>query len=163
MFDKNLISATKKLLTLARKSKVKIVTAESCTGGLLSALITSIPGSSEIFDRGFIVYSNESKTEILGVKKSTLKKYGAVSSGAAKELALGAIKNSNAQISIAITGIAGPKNDGKPIGLVHIASYNKLNKKLINNELQLFGNRDEIRISSVKEAIRILIKQIPVC
>lgn len=160
MFDKKLISSAKKLFNLAKKKQIKITTAESCTGGLVSSLITSIAGSSEIFDRGFVVYSNESKTEILGVKKSTLKKFGAVSSEVAKELAIGAIKNSNANISLAITGIAGPKSDNKPVGLVYIASFNKLTKKLINNELHFSSNRDEIRLSSVKEAIKILTLQI---
>ena len=99
----------------------KIVAAESCTGGLLAAAITHRPGSSQIFERGFVTYSNEAKMECLGVSAETLEKYGAVSDQTAEEMALGALKHSKADLAISITGIAGPDggSHNKPVGLVY--------------------------------------------
>ena len=101
----------------------RITTAESCTGGGLAQLLTSIPGSSSWFERGFVTYSNESKSDMLGVKKDTLEKYGAVSEAVAREMAEGALKNSHADVSVAITGIAGPDGGSleKPVGMVWFA------------------------------------------
>ncbi len=101
----------------------RITTAESCTGGGLAQLLTSIPGSSGWFERGFVTYSNESKSDMLGVKKDTLEKYGAVSEAVAREMAEGALKNSHADVSVAITGIAGPDGGSleKPVGTVWFA------------------------------------------
>lgn len=173
MFDKILINKTKKLLTLALAKKIKIVSAESCTGGLISALITEISGSSKVFDSGFIVYSNLSKVQNLDVSHETLEKFGAVSKEVAKEMAIGAIKNSSANLSIAVTGIAGPQSDdtAKSVGLVYIASYNGINDCLIVKEFnfngqghgQEFNDRFYIRINAVVNAVEILINQIENC
>ena len=104
-----------KLSVLALKLNSKIVSAESCTAGLLSASLTEIPGSSAFFEQGYITYSNNSKTSVLGVENKTLKKYGAVSEQVAKQMAKGALKRSNSTIAISITGIAGPGgSDYKP-------------------------------------------------
>ena len=101
----------------------RIATAESCTGGGLAQLLTSIPGSSSWFECGFVTYSNESKSEMLGVKKDTLERYGAVSEQTAREMAEGAIKNSHSNVSVAITGVAGPDGGSaeKPVGTVWFA------------------------------------------
>jgi PncC family amidohydrolase len=168
--DKKLNADIQILFDLATNSENKIVTAESCSGGLIATLIVRVPGASKIFERGFITYSNEAKTELLGVSEESLKKYGAVSRQVAEEMARGAVKNSNANLSIAVTGIAGPANENstlpgipvKPAGLVFIASYNKLNENLINNELHFSGDRDQIMLFSAQEAIKILIQQISV-
>lgn len=111
------------LLNLCRKKGVKLATAESCTGGKIIATLTEIPGSSDVVDRGFITYSNQSKIEMLGVPASLIKTKGAVSKEVAIAMAKGAIKNSNADIAIAVTGIAGPTgaSKNKPVGLVHMA------------------------------------------
>ena len=107
----------KKLSVLALKLNSKIVSAESCTAGLLSASLTEIPGSSAFFEQGYITYSNLSKTSVLGVEKKILEKYGAVSEQVAKQMAEGALKRSNSTIAISITGIAGPGgSDFKPEG-----------------------------------------------
>ncbi|MDA0361650.1 MAG: CinA family protein [Proteobacteria bacterium] len=104
-----------KLLKEAKDQKMLITAAESCTGGLLMAELTNIPGSSAVIDRGFITYSNQSKIEMLGVRESTLTKHGAVSRETAEEMATGAIKHSLANFAISITGIAGPgASSGKP-------------------------------------------------
>ena len=114
---------SKKLSALALKLNSKIVSAESCTAGLLSASLTEIPGSSAFFEQGYITYSNNSKTSVLGVENKTLKKYGAVSEQVAKQMAKGALKRSNSTIAISITGIAGPGgSDYKPEGLVCFAT-----------------------------------------
>lgn len=152
VFDLYLIDQSKKLLQIAEEKKIKIACAESCTGGLLSALLTEIPGSSKVFERGFIVYSNLAKIEMLGVKKETLEKFGAVSEEVAREMAQGVLKNSAADIAIAITGIAGPDGGSakKPVGLVYIA---------VNDQVRKFnfsGNRSEVRKSAVNAALQML-------
>ncbi len=140
----------KKFTKISKKLKEKnllLVTAESCTGGLLAAFITSISGASNIFERGFVTYSNESKIELLGVKKSTLEKHGAVSGEVAQQMAAGALKNSHANIAIAITGIAGPKSDDskKPVGLVYIAcAVKKPNSKIVVKKFNFDGTRSQI-------------------
>jgi nicotinamide-nucleotide amidase len=156
-FDSSLTLQVTKILEKLRVKKLKIATAESCTGGLLSALFTSIAGASNVFERGFITYSNEAKIEMLGVKKSSLEKFGAVSAQVAREMAAGALKNSGADIAIAITGIAGPKSDDtkKPVGLVYIALAVK--NKIEVKEFNFSGSRGQIRESSVAAAIDLVV------
>lgn len=158
MFDKNSLKLITEISQKLREKKLKITCAESCSGGLLSALFTEISGSSDIFDRGFVTYSNEAKEQMLGVKKTTLKKFGAVSFEIAKEMAYGALKNSAADIAIAITGIAGPKSDNtkKPVGLVYIAFAQKKSKKLLLKEFNFKGGRAGVRKQTVKAAILLL-------
>ena len=111
------------IVELLTKEGLMLAAAESCTGGLFAGAITSVPGASEVFERGFVTYSNEAKMEILGVSIETLEKNGAVSEPCAREMALGALKNSQADIAIAITGIAGPDGgtDEKPVGTIFFA------------------------------------------
>lgn len=100
-----------------------LVTAESCTGGLIGAMMTALPGSSEVYDRGFITYSNQSKIDLLGVSQDTLNRHGAVSPETAREMSEGALRHTKADVSVAVTGIAGPGggSDDKPVGLVYIS------------------------------------------
>jgi PncC family amidohydrolase len=157
MFSKSLINQVKKILKKAEEKNLKIAIAESCTGGLLSGLFTEIPGSSKVFDRAFVTYSNAAKNEMLGVKKETLKNFGAVSEEAAREMAEGVIKNSASQIAIAITGIAGPDGETKrkPVGLVYIGICQ--NKKTSVKKFNFSGNRQEIRLKSIEAALKIII------
>ena len=107
------------ILDLARRSSIRISTAESCTAGLISAALTDLPGSSEVFDRGFVTYSNAAKIDMLGVRGTTLDAHGAVSEQVAGEMAEGALQRSLAQIAVSVTGIAGPGGSGvKPEGRV---------------------------------------------
>lgn len=107
------------LIARARAAGVTIVTAESCTGGMVAAALTETPGSSAVFDRGFVTYSNAAKVEMLGVSKDTLASHGAVSPEVAEEMALGALGNSKATVAVSVTGIAGPGgSDHKPEGRV---------------------------------------------
>lgn len=162
MFDSNLIQKSNLLFQLASKFNIKIAVAESCTAGLVAALITEVSGSSAIFERGFITYSDLAKEQLLNIDSNIIKKFGAVSFEVAEEMAIGAINNSISNLSVAITGIAGPGggSEEKPVGLVYIASYLKLNNELINKKFYFSGNRKEIRIASVNAAIDILINQI---
>ena len=152
-----------KLSVLALKLNSKIVSAESCTAGLLSASLTEIPGSSAFFEQGYITYSNNSKTSVLGVENKTLKKYGAVSEQVAKQMAKGALKRSNSTIAISITGIAGPGgSDCKPEGLVCFAVTKKNGKT--RTETMEYGSlgRSKVRSSAVKTAINLLFEEMSV-
>ena len=140
------------------KKNLRIITMESCTGGLISGAITDIPGSSKIFEKGLITYSNESKVELLGVSKINIDTFGAVSREVVTEMATKLIIDTNAQdkISIATSGVAGPgKSEQKPVGLVWLASYKYNN--LIVRKID-FGNisRVKIRKKAVYEALKLL-------
>ena len=136
----------------------KIALAESCTGGLLAAAITHRPGSSEIFDRGYVTYSNEAKMECLGVSTTTLDRHGAVSDQTAEEMAIGALKNSKADLAISITGIAGPDggSDNKPIGLVYFGYALKGGSSGSLHE-NYRGTRDQIRSTAAATAMKSMI------
>jgi len=146
----------------ARERRVKIVCAESCTGGLLAGLITEFSGSSDVLERGYVTYSNRSKEEILGVPGDLLADYGAVSEPVARMMADGALEQSRANLSIAITGIAGPGGGTrmKPVGTVHIASARE-NKAMIHEMHQFIGvSRFEVRIATLEAALILIQKQI---
>lgn len=135
----------------------KIAVAESCTGGLVAAELTEIPGASAVFDRGFITYSNEAKSQMLGVDAALIAQYGAVSRQVAEAMAKGALAHSAADVAVAITGIAGP--DGgtgeKPVGLVYIAKATKNN--IMAEECRFSGDRRGIRQNAAARALELLI------
>lgn len=151
--DENLEDVVVRLL---KKYELSVTTAESCTGGFLAGRIINVPGASEVFREGFITYSNKAKRRTLDVSKATLKKYGAVSEQTAKEMATGGVFATDADICVAVTGIAGP--DGgtpeKPVGLVYIACYMKDNVKV--EEYHFKGNREKIREQTVVQALDLL-------
>jgi nicotinamide-nucleotide amidase len=124
MEQDDLLDQARVLLDLCRARKLTIATAESCTGGLVAATLTDIPGSSDVFERGFVTYSNASKTAMLGVPTSVLDQFGAVSRQTAEAMVKGALACSPANLAVAVTGIAGPGGavPGKPVGLVHFAA-----------------------------------------
>ena len=153
---KHLASDTIKQLTQANKT---IATAESCTGGMLSCALTDTVGSSAVFERGFITYSNTSKIESLGVKPDTINKYGAVSENTASEMAYGVLKFSNTDIGIAITGVAGPDcSENKPVGLVYIAIADKEKCIVVKNTFS--GDRKTIRHKATKKALEMILEHI---
>lgn len=143
-----------KLGEALKQHEWKLATAESCTGGGLAYAVTDIPGSSAWFERGFVTYSNTAKQEALDVTLLTLSVFGAVSEQTAREMAEGALKNSQAQISIAITGIAGPDGGSveKPIGTIWIAlaGINKTTEAIVENFL---GNRKQVREQTIEFAL----------
>lgn len=132
------MSIEKQTVELLKSKKLKLTTAESCTGGLISKRITDVSGSSEVFEGGVVCYSNRFKENVLGVSPETLKKYGAVSRETAREMVKGVLSLTKADIAVAVTGIAGPSSDdtNKPVGLVYIAvsdGKSTIVKKLLNN------------------------------
>ena len=162
MSDKATITLATMLLEQCRESNLKIATAESCTGGLIAAALTEIPGSSDVFDRGFVTYSNESKRQLLDVSYKSLKESGAVSEAVAKEMAYGALVNSMADVCVAVTGVAGPDGgtDETPVGTVWIATATQGQPpyaKCMN-----FSNlgRNKIRIETVKSALNMMFEWI---
>ncbi len=141
-----------------RTTTRRCVTAESCTGGLVAALLTSVPGSSDVVERGFVTYSNEAKIELLGIPAETIAKHGAVSAQTAEAMAHGALANSRADVAVSITGVAGPGGGSveKPVGLVFFAVATKAGVNVVEMG---FGplSRDEIRTRSVIKALEMIL------
>ena len=146
------------ILSLCRSRGFLIATAESCTGGLIAAALTDVAGSSDVFDRGFVSYFNQAKTKMLDIPEDLIEDNGAVSEIVARHMAQGALKNSKADISIAVTGIAGPGGGSteKPVGLVHIAVARSDGSVL--HERCLFGSltRGEIRENTVLRSFELV-------
>jgi nicotinamide-nucleotide amidase len=154
------VTPAERLLAAARAKGLRIATAESCTGGLISAAITDVAGSSDIFDRGFVTYSNASKTDMLDVSPTTLATCGAVSEEVAREMAAGARNRSTAQIAVSVTGIAGPGgSDFKPEGRV---CFGLATPQGIRSETLEFGaiGRANVRAATVDHAIGLLLSAV---
>ena len=158
MFPSDLVARAAALIRRSRDSGAMIATAESCTGGLIAGLMTEIPGSSAVLERGFVVYSNAAKVELLGVPAETIAAHGAVSEATARAMAEGALKASRADIAVSVTGIAGP--DGgtaeKPVGLVWFACARRGGPTVARE--QRFGDvgRAAVRLGSVRAALDLL-------
>ena len=155
--DETLEQAVVKLL---KKYDLTMTTAESCTGGLLAGRIINVPGASEVYNEGFITYSNKAKRKYLDVSKSTLKKYGAVSEQTAREMATGGVFATDSDACVAVTGLAGPDggSEEKPVGLVYIATYMK--DKVNVQKYQFKGNRAKIREQAVVKGLDLLRRSI---
>lgn len=149
---------TQELSQMLKSKGFKLVTAESCTGGGLSYYLTNLPGSSNWFERGFVTYSNSAKEECLGVNPEILTQFGAVSDETAKAMAEGALRHAQAEVSVAITGIAGPDGGSKdkPVGTVWIACAG-ISKKTLSQMNVFSGNRLNIREQSIEQAIKNLL------
>ena len=150
MLSREYTNLIQKLASQCLVRDILIVTAESCTGGLLSSLFTQEAGSSKWFDRGFVTYSNNSKINSLGVQGETLENFGAVSQEVANEMSTGALKNSEANLGISITGIAGPGGGSlaKPVGTVYFSIANQ-KKVILEHKADFKGSRETIRKESV--------------
>ena len=161
MFSEALKTKAETLLQKARNKKLKIATAESCTGGLIIALLTEIAGSSDVVDRGFITYSNAAKTQMLGVDAALIDAHGAVSDPVARAMAQGALGHSSAQLSIAVTGIAGPSGGtpAKPVGLVHFAC-GRTGTDIISEQHIFSGDRASVREQTVAYALALLLQRV---
>jgi nicotinamide-nucleotide amidase len=155
LFPADVLDQAAVILELCRARRLTLTTAESCTGGLIAACFTEIGGASDVFERGFVTYSNLAKEEMLGVDPQTLARFGAVSKETALKMALGARDRAKADISIAVTGIAGPGGGSpeKPVGLVHIAASAPAIPPL-HRECR-FGEvgRSEIRLLTLRQAL----------
>lgn len=146
------------LLVEARERKLTVATAESCTGGLVAAALTAIEGSSDVFERGFVTYSNRAKQEMLGVPGDLIADLGAVSEPVARMMAEGALENSNAHIAVAITGVAGPGGGTpmKPVGTVHIATARTNHGLQHRQEFFEIEDRVGIQLAAVQSALQML-------
>ncbi|QQA44792.1 CinA family protein [Pelagovum pacificum] len=146
------------LLDIARTKGVMIATAESCTGGLIAGRITDEPGTSDIFDRGFVTYSNAAKVEMLGIRPKTLETHGAVSEEIAREMAEGAVARSEASIAVSVTGIAGPgSSDTKPEGRVCFGLATPAGTTTETVEFGALG-REQVRNATVTHALELILK-----
>lgn len=158
-FSRNIYDLARDVLAEARARGLKIATAESCTGGLVAGALTEVPGSSDVFERGFSTYSNQAKSDVLGVAKSLLGAFGAVSEECARAMAEGALKSAPVQAAVAITGIAGPggASADKPAGLVHFATA-RAGHLTVHKEMR-FGDigRTKVRLLSVETALTMLL------
>jgi nicotinamide-nucleotide amidase len=155
MFPEDLTTRAAELIELLRQKHLMLATAESCTGGLIAGLITSVAGSSDVLDSGFVTYSNTAKTRMIGVPETLIAQHGAVSDQVARAMAEGAIANSAADVAIAVTGVAGPGGgtDTKPVGLVHCAAARR-GFPTLHRELRLGDiGRDQVRLETVRAAV----------
>lgn len=157
MFDHEMRDAADRVLQACRRRGLKVVTAESCTGGLVAATLTAIAGSSDVVERAFVTYANEAKREMLGVPWDALLGHGAVSEPVARAMAAGALARSAADLAVSVTGVAGPGGGSpeKPVGLVHLAAVRTGHEPIV--ERHVFpGDRDAIRRVSVLTALAML-------
>ncbi len=156
MLPQETLDLAARLLNTCRAKNLRVATAESCTGGLIAAALTHAAGASDVFDRGFVTYSNEAKTELLGIPADLIAKHGAVSEEVARAMAAGALRLSRASMAVAVTGIAGPGGGSaeKPVGLVW---FGFATTSRCMSEKKIFpGNRTEIRAHTVAHALTLL-------
>jgi nicotinamide-nucleotide amidase len=158
MIDEAIRDLAAGVLDACRPLGLKVATAESCTGGLVAGALTEIPGSSDVLDRGFVTYSNAAKQTMLGVPASILEQHGAVSRETADAMAAGALAMSNADLAVAITGIAGPGGGSaaKPVGLVHFAAAARDGRRLHREKRYGDVGRSAVRKEAVAEALAML-------
>ena len=161
MFPPDIQDLARQIIRRYTEQKHRIVTAESCTGGMIATALTDVPGSSEVFERGFITYSDEAKVDLLGVLPDVLETYGAVSAEVADAMAEGALTYSQADIAVSVTGIAGPggATPGKPVGLVYIGIATRSGSRFHYRSV-FRGNRDAVRLQATYEALKLLLSAV---
>jgi len=158
MYPEILYVMAEDLLEACRDQDIKLALAESCTGGLIAGCITSVAGSSAVFERGFVTYTNQSKAEMLGVPAHVFIEHGSVSEACARAMAEGALSHSKAKLALSVTGIAGPggATTDKPVGLVHLACAREGFETC--HERHVFkGDRERVRIQAVESSLKLLL------
>lgn len=157
MLDRTILNRAEALLDACRTRNILLATAESCTGGLIAAALTAIAGSSDVVDRGFVTYSNEAKTEMLGVPAALIASHGAVSEQVARAMAEGALARSPAHRTVAVTGVAGPGGGTatKPVGLVWFGLARRDGPTIAESHI-FPGDREEVRAATVAHALTML-------
>ncbi len=160
MFSKKTHELSEAVLAACREGGLRLATAESCTGGLIAAALTDIAGSSDVVDRGFVTYADRAKTEVLGVGAEIIERCGAVSEEVARAMAEGALAHSPAEVSIAVTGIAGPGGGTpeKPVGLVQMAAA-RAGRRTVHQRHAFPGDRTAVREAAVEAALSLLLRQ----
>jgi nicotinamide-nucleotide amidase len=161
IFPHTALDRAAQALQLASTQGVRIVTAETCTAGLVSSCLTSVPGASKTFERGFVLYHDSAKATGLGVPEAVSRQYGAVSAEVTKGLAEGALAHSTAGVSVAVTGYAGPGggNEKNPVGTVYVAAARKGAETLAERHV-FSGDRDAVRIQAVGAALTLLVRRL---
>ena len=161
MFAPGIETLARTVVENAARRSLTIAAAESCTGGLVAGALTSVAGSSAVVERGFVTYSNAAKTGMLGVPSELIDRHGAVSEAVARAMAVGALKHSAADLSVAVTGIAGPGggSEAKPVGLVHFAAAGPGGVIHVERRFGEIG-REAVRLDSVRVALRLLLDRI---
>ncbi|MBX9802889.1 MAG: CinA family protein [Caulobacteraceae bacterium] len=161
MFPDDIQTLARQVIETAAARGLTLATAESCTGGLVAAALTAVPGSSAVVERGFVTYSNAAKTELLGVPADLIETRGAVSEAVARAMAEGAVTHSRARVAVSVTGVAGPGGGSadKPVGLVHFGAVGPAGAVHVAHR---FGNpgREEVRLASVRVALQLLLDRI---
>lgn len=161
MFNDSILGPARDVLARCETARLKLATAESCTGGLVAAALTAIAGSSRVVERGFVTYSNEAKAEMLGVPPALIASHGAVSAHVARAMAEGALARSAAGIAVALTGVAGP--DGgtaeKPVGLVYLGCARRGGETAVERH-HFPGDRDAVREASIIAAFSLVLRQL---
>ncbi len=165
MIESDLVERAEAVLKSAEAKGIMIAAAESCTGGLVAAALTEVPGSSNVFERGFVTYSNEAKTELVGVPADLIARHGAVSGEVAGAMAKGAILHSRAQLAVAVTGIAGPGGGSsqKPVGLVWFGIAMQGREPVSSKQVFSDNGRSQIRREAVVKALSLLQEALPAC
>ncbi|MGH7071051.1 MAG: CinA family protein [Acetobacteraceae bacterium] len=161
MLSATVLGQAERLLEICRQQKMMLASAESCTGGLVAAALTASAGASDVFERGFVTYSNRAKETMLGVPSALIERHGAVSEQVARAMAEGAVLHSGADLAVSVTGVAGPGggSEEKPVGLVWIAAARRSGAAI--SERNLFpGDRTEVREASVSAALALLARLI---
>ena len=161
MFPDDILSQAEAVIAAAVARRRMLATAESCTGGLVAGALTQIAGSSAVVDRGFITYSNAAKSRMLGIDPALIETHGAVSEAVARAMAEGAIRHSDALVTVSITGIAGPGGGSpdKPVGLVHFAAAGPAGTVHVERRFGDIG-RDAVRLASVRQALDLLLDRL---
>ena len=161
MFPLEINGKASSILKVCKQKGITIITAESCTGGLIAGCLTEIPGSSSVIEGGFVTYSNQVKVSMLSVKLEQLDQYGAVSEEVARSMAEGALGSSKADIAVACTGVAGPggATNTKPVGLVHLSCALRKHPTL-HKRFNFSGERSTIRLATVKAAFELIEAQL---
>lgn len=161
-FPEHITKLSSDVLAAARAKKLRIVTAESCTGGLIGAALTEIAGSSDVVDCGFTSYSYDAKVAQLGIDRDTLVQHGAVSGDIARQMVKGALAGSIAEVAVSATGIAGPggATADKPVGLVYIGIGNRVNAHIGSVKNIFSGDRAAVRMATVEKALLMLKEEI---
>ncbi len=157
MLNKIILQSATETIEACKSAGLMVATVESCTGGLVAGALTSVSGSSDVLDRGFVTYSNEAKNELVGVPMALFEVHGAVSAEVAEAMARGGVDQSNAQIAVAITGIAGPGGgtEAKPVGLVHFGCYRVGGPVALHHKIYQ-GDRDAVREASLLQALAMI-------
>ena len=160
MYPQHTLDLAAQVLKACKDNGLRLALAESCTGGLIAGVVSAVPGSSDVLDRGFVTYANEAKTEMLGVSEELIATHGAVSKSVARAMAEGAIRPSAVDVSGSVTGIAGPGGgiDKKPGGLVHIASA-RTNTATRHQRHVFEGDREAVRLQAVDAVLALVLRQ----